>query len=166
MEDRPISQTITIQGVVIDFPSSGDSPNWAQAVDQFAVAVQNALGAFVGPFDVPPQTYIMTSNANSNVDLPNLSFPTANVQGALIAYSVYRNTSSTTATETGQIIINYNSTFGTGLKWEVSREYVGDAQVTFNVTDVGQVQFSCALFTGTGHTGFITYQAKAVLQNS
>lgn len=107
----------------------------------------------------------MTSNANTNVDLPNLSFPTANVQGAIISYSVYRNTAApTTITETGTLMINYNSTFGSGLKWEISREYIGDAQVTFNVTDVGQVQFSSALISGSGHNGKIVYQAKAILQ--
>lgn len=160
-----MATNISIQGTTIEFPTSGQSPNWAPALVDFAKAVEAALGTVVGPFDVPQQIYIMTSNANSNVDLPNLSFPTANVQGAQIFYSVYRNTSTETITETGFFVVNYNSTAAPGLKWEISREYIGDAQVTFNITDVGQVQFSSSLITGTGHNGKIIYQAKAVLQN-
>lgn len=158
--------TINIQGTIINFPDSGSSPNWAQPIIDFAKAVEGALGSFVGPFDIPPQIYIMTSNANSNVDLPNLSFPTANVQGAFINYSVFRNTSTQTITETGSFMVNYNPTAGVGAKWEISREYIGNAQIQFNITDVGQVQFSTSLITGTGHVGRITYQAKSILQNS
>lgn len=161
-----MSIPITIQGTIINFPSSGESPNWSQPIIDFAKATEAALNSFVGPFDIPPQIYIMTSNANSNVDLPNLSFPTANVQGAVINYSVFRNTTAETITETGSLLVNYNSTAGVGLKWEISREYIGNANVTFNITDVGQVQFSSTLIAGSGHNGNITYQAKAILANS
>lgn len=161
-----MSIPINIQGTIIDFPSSGESPNYAQPIIDFAKAVEGALNSFVGPFDIPPQIFIMTSNANTNVDLPNLSFPTASVQGAIISYSVYRNTTVETITETGTLMVNYNSTAGVGLKWEISREYIGDAQVTFNITDVGQVQFSSALIPGTSHDGKVIYQAKAILSGN
>ena len=161
-----MSIPITIQGTIINFPTSGESPNWSQPIIDFAKATEAALNSFVGPFDIPPQIYIMTSNANNNVDLPNLSFPTANVQGAIISYSVYRKTTVEEVTETGTLLVNYNSSAGVGLKWEISREYIGDANVTFNITDVGQVQFSSALIAGTSHDGRVTYQAKAILQNA
>ena len=166
LEGNPISIPIIIQGTIINYPTSGSDPNWSQAMVDFAIAVQNALGSFVGPYDVPPQTFTMTSNAYSNEPLPNLSFPTATVQGAVISYSVYRNSTTETPTETGTIMINYNPLAGAGLKWEVSREYIGDGKVTFNVTDVGQVEFSSTTLSGTYNTGYLTYQAKAVLQNS
>lgn len=159
---------INIQNTVINFPASGDSPNWSPAVIQFALAVEAALASFVGPFDIPPQVFVMTSNANNNVNLPNLAFPTSTVRGAIISYSVFRNTTGSgamTISETGEIYVNYNPTSGVGQKWEINRDYIGDAKVTFNVTDVGQVQFSSALITGISHTGEITYQAKSILQS-
>lgn len=154
---------INIQGTIIEFPSSGASPNWAPAVIQFAQAVESALSAVVGPFDIPPQIYVMTSNANTNVSVPNLSFPTSNVRGAFIRYSVFRTTSGTTVSESGTITTTYNPDGTVGNKWQITREYVGDAQVTFNITDVGQVQFSSVLLAGTGHSGKITYTAQALL---
>lgn len=107
----------------------------------------------------------MSSNVNTNIDLPNLSFPTSTVRGAFISYAVYRNTSTTTVTESGNLIVNYNPTAAIGQKWEISNDFIGDANVSFNITDVGQVQFSSTLLAGTGHNGTITYQAKAVLQS-
>lgn len=154
---------VNIQGTNINFPNSGDSPNWSAAVDQFAVAVAAALASFVGPADIPPQTYVMVSNANTNVSLPNLSFSTTTVQGAIINYSVYRNTNINTATETGEIIINYNATNPVNNKWEISREHAGDSFVTISITDVGQVQFSSPALAGTSFNGKITYQARAIL---
>lgn len=160
-----MSVPVSIQGTIVNFPSSGQSPNWAPAVIQFAQLVAAALAFSVGPFDIPPQTFVMTSNVNNNVDLPNLSFPTTQVQGAAISYSVFRSTSSVVATETGNILVNFNSSSAVGAKWEISRDYIGNASTTFNITDVGQVQFSTTLLTGTSHQGKVTYQARAILKN-
>jgi len=160
-----MSVPINIQGTIVNFPSSGQSPNYAPAVIQFAQLVAAALAFSVGAFDIPPQTFVMSSNVNNNVSLPNLSFPTTQVQGAIIGYSVFRSTSSVVATETGNIIVNFNSSFPVGQKWEISRDYIGNASITFNITDTGQIQFSTTLLAGTGHQGKVTYQAKAILKN-
>ena len=160
-----MSIPINIQGTTDTFPSSGESPNWAPAIIQFAQLVSAALAFSVGPFDIPPQTFVMTSNVNNNVPLPNLSFPTTQVQGAIIDYSVSRSTNSVVVSETGSMVINYNSSFPVGKKWEISQDYVGGSQTTFNITDVGQIQFSTTLIAGTSHQGKITYQAKAILNS-
>jgi len=160
-----MSIPITIGGIIINFPSSGQSPNWAPAVIQFAQAVESVLSGISGQFDIAPQIYVMSSNANSNVDIPNLSFPTTNVRGAFIKYAVFRQTDSNTVSETGNIIINYNPDNPVSNKWNITRDYDGDALVTFSVTDVGQVQFSSALLAGSNHQGGITYSAQALLNS-
>lgn len=162
-EDNPISTPVTINGTTIQFPTSGDSPSWAPAVTEFAQLTEAALNSFVGPFDIPPQIFIMTANANTNVNLPNLAFPTSTVRGAIISYSVFRSTDTVTATETGTVVVNYNPTNPVGNKWEISTDFVGNSQTIFNITDVGQVQFSTTLISGVNYTGSCTYQAKAVL---
>lgn len=158
-----MSIPITVNGTIVNFPSSGDSPNWAPAVIQFAELVSQALAFSVGAFDIPPQTFVMTANVNNNVSLPNLSFPTTQVSGAIIEYSVLRSTNTTVVSQTGEIIINYNSSFPTGQKWEINDEHIGMGQTIFTITDTGQVQFSTTLITGINYSGIITYQAKAIL---
>lgn len=160
-----MSIPIIIQGTTVNFPASGDSPNWAPAVIQFAQLVSAALSFFVGPFDIPPQTFVMVANVNNNVNLPNLSFPTTQVKGAIISYSVFRSTNTNTVSETGTIYVNYNPTFPVNQKWEINKDFIGNANITFNITDVGQIQFSTTSLAGTSFAGSITYQAKAILKN-
>jgi hypothetical protein len=158
-----MSIPITVSGTTVNFPSSGDSPNWSPAIIQFAQLVAAALQFSFGPFDIPPQTFDITSDVNNNVILPNLSFPTTQVNGALIQFSVSRVSSTTTVTETGLMVIDYNPTFPTNEKWQISVDYAGEAQITFTVTDVGQVLFSTTSLPGSFVSGAITYQAQAIL---
>lgn len=158
---------ITIQGTVISFPSSGESPNWAPALIQFAQAVEDALQGLVGAGDISPQSYTMVSNTNTDVAIPGFQFSTTQIRGANIRYTVYRtNTvpSSTVVAEKGDLEIVYNPQNPVNFKWEISREYVGDAQVTFSIDDTGQVKFSSdAVGSGT-HTGVIKFAAVSLLQ--
>lgn len=157
---------IVIQGKQIEFPDSGNEPNWAPAVIEFAQAVESALAGAVGDFDVTPQTFDFDSeNPGSLIDIPNLSFPTDQVRSAIITYAVHRTTDSTEVTEGGQLLIVYNASNSASNKWEPQREFTGDASITFTVTDVGQVQLNTIALAGTSHTGRISYSAKALKQS-
>jgi hypothetical protein len=163
---------IVIQGTTINFPDSGESPNWADAVIAFAEAVEVALEGATGTYDVSPQSYtIDLFNNVSNQNIPGLTFPTSQVRAAnLIRYAVYRTSSLQVAYESGTMIAVYNSNGGS---WEMTRDYVGDGKIAFNITNTGQVQFSTATtsgttaapLTGTGHTGKIIFAAQALLQS-
>lgn len=158
--------TITIQGTIIDFPNSGASPNWAPAVIEFAQAVEEAIASAIGEFDVPPQVLtIDSSNPASNVDITALNFPTSDVRGVDIFYSVFRETDSTSAVESGTMTIVYNSDGSIGNKWELTREYTGPgAEIEFNITDTGQVQYTTTALSGINHIGRISFYARSLPQ--
>lgn len=162
---------ITIQNTTIAFPDSGTSPNWAAAVIQFAQAVASALTVSVGNFDIAPQNYAIDAyNAVSNQPIPALQFPTSQVRAAIVRYSVYRTSSTQVAYESGLMLAVYNSS---GATWELTREYVGDGKIAFNITNTGQFQFStnatngttAASLTGINHAGKIIFAAQALLQS-
>ncbi len=154
-----MSTTITINGTPIVFPTSGSSPDWAPAVDKFAIAVQDALAGVVGAGDVSPQVFVIDSyNPGTNIDLPSLSFSTSVVRAAFIKYAVQRTTDSTSAYEAGQLMIVYN-----GSTWEVGQQYVANGEISFSVTNVGQVQFTTNTLAGINHAGKISYSATALL---
>jgi len=138
--------TITINSQQIDFPNSSASPDWSPAVIQFAQAVEAALSTAVNAFDVAPQTFNIDSyNSASNVNIPNLSFPTSAVRAVFIHYSIFRTTSSANADEAGDMIAVYNPNNPSGKLWSITQGNVtsgtGGAQLSFNVTDSGQFQF-------------------------
>lgn len=159
--------TLTINGQIIDFPDSAASPNWSEAVIQFAQAVEGALALVGGTYDVSPQAFTIDAyNTASNVDIPALSFPTSAVRAVFIRYSVYRTTDSTSAYEAGDMITMYNPNNGSGLKWTLSEgnRTGSGAQITFNITDTGQFQFSTTALSGSNHAGKIVFEARSLEQ--
>jgi len=161
---------INIQGTIIDFPDSAASPNWAEAVDQFAEAVEAALSTVVGAYDVAPQALIIDAyNSATNVPIAALSFPISTVRSAFIRYSVYRTTTSDLAGEAGEISIFYNPNGPVGNKWELSQVLTSgipdNGRITFNITDVGQIEFSTTALSGSNHTGKLTFVAQSILQS-
>jgi hypothetical protein len=160
--------TLTINGTVIDFPDSSASPNWAPAIIAFAEAVEGALALSGGTYDVTPQSFTIDSyNAASNIDIPALAFPTSAVRSAFIRYSVYRSTDSNSAYEAGDMIIVYNANNSSGHKWALSQGNItgSGAQITFNVTDAGQIQFSTTSISGSNHVGKIGFEARSLEQS-
>jgi hypothetical protein len=164
-----MSNTIVVQGTPIDFPSSAQDPNWAPPVIQFAETVADALEGIVGQADISPQNFIIDgagfNPTPSPENIPGLQFSTAIVRSAQIRYSVYRTATAptTTAYEAGTITIIYNPSNSVTEKWELSRQYVGDAQIDFSITDTGQLQFETTQIGTTNHVGTIGFAAQAIL---
>lgn len=157
---------VTIQGTVIEFPNSGSAPNYAPPLIQFAEAVEDALSGVVGTYDVSARSFTIDSVPNATAtDVPSLAFPTSEVRGAYVKYTIYRTTNSADAAETGTLMLIYNPNNSSNEKWEVVREAVGDGQVTFSCTDTGQVQVTLTALSGTGHTGKLNYSAQAIQQS-
>lgn len=162
--------TIIIKGTPIAFPDSGASPNWAPAVIEAVEALTDAVNSVTATFDVPPQVQnIDANNSSNNVNIANLNFPATDVRAATIYYSVYRKTQDSgppdgqEVTEAGQLEISYNASRPVTQKWELVRTGQSDAMIDFNITDLGQIQFSTTALTGINHTGIISFRAIAIL---
>lgn len=161
-----MSKTITIGSTTIDVATSGEAPNWAPGINAFIDATAAALNTVSGPFDVPNQVInIDSANPGSpNTDISPLNFPVTSVRAAFIKYSVFRSTSTTVAYEAGNISIVYNPSNPIGNKWEILQDFAGDGQISFNVTDTGQIQYTAIALAGAGHTGRLTIVAQSLLQ--
>lgn len=159
--------TITISGQVIDIPSSGQSPNWSEGVIEAFQAIEAALESVSGPFDVPPQVQPLDSyNPGTDIALQNAEFPTSDVRSVELIYSVFRQTTTTTVYEQGTLKAIYSPDNPVSQKWEVVRFGGGDGQIDFTFQDTGTVVFSTTTIGGSNHTGFVTFTAKALLQNA
>lgn len=161
---------IIIKGNIIDIPNSGASPQWSPAIIEAFQAIADAVNVFTGTFDVAPQTKAIDAyNPGSNIDIDNLIFPPTDVRSATIYYTIYRKTVNSgppdgvELAEAGTLEIVYNDSRPSGQKWEIGRMGIGDAKIDFNVTDLGQVQFTTQTITGLNHTGIVSYRALSIL---
>lgn len=165
--------SITIGSTIIDFPSSAQEQNWAPNVIEFAQAVEDALSALIGPFDIGVRImniddyaadaspgFIQVTDAVKPLEFPTATFPGLGVRSAIVTYAVYRKTSLETRTETGTLTLLYNDSN----TWEIQRDYIGDANCYFQVTSSGRVEIKLDALTGTDVNGRVTYQAKALVQ--
>lgn len=162
--------TITIKGTEINLPESGSSPNWAPAIIEAFEALAEAVNSISATFDVAPQAQnIDANNSSTNVDLDNLNFPSSEVRAATIYYTVFRMTQNSgppdaqEVTEAGTLEISYNASRPSTQKWEMVRSGQSDGMISFNVTDLGQIQFSTTPLTGINHTGIVSYRAISIL---
>ncbi len=158
--------TITIAGTPIAYPNTGQAPVNSEAQIQFAQAVEAALSGLISTGDVAKQTFTLDSSHNPAVDvtLTGLSFSTAVVRAGFVRYSVYRETDSTSVYEAGEMTVIYNANNPTSQKWELQRESVGDAEITFTISDAGQFSFSTEAIAGASHTGAISFVGQALEQ--
>lgn len=155
---------ITINGTPINVPNTAQSPDWSEGIIQAFQAIEAALAAVIGTYDVPPQTFTIDAyNPGTDVDIPALSFPTDAVRAVFVRYMVYRATDSTEVDEQGELNALYNTDSGT---WDFSRRYTGDAQITFSISNDGQVSFTTTSIAGSNHNGFITFTAQALENES
>lgn len=157
---------IQIGDQVIPFPNTSASPIWSEAVIQFAEAVAAALSGIFGTGDIARQAFNLDASHNpaSNVTLTGLSFSSSIVRAGFVRYAVFRTTTTNTVYEAGELTAVYNPDGTPGSKWELQREYVGDASITFSIDDAGQFSFSTTTIPGANQTGKISFVAQALLQ--
>jgi len=161
---------LIIKGTPVELPESGQSPNWAPGIIEAIQALAEAVNSISGTYDVAPQVQdISDFPQNNKIDINNLVFPSEEVRAATIFYSVFRKTQPTEfesgeeLTEAGTLQIVYNEGNDPGLKWEIQREFIGDAKIEFSIDDLGQVEFTTNQMTGTPHEGILSYRAISIL---
>lgn len=158
-----MSVIITIQGTPIEFPSTGESPNWAPAVIEFAQATEDALNAAVGLADIPPTVIPLPNTTVGFIPVTDLEFSNSIVRAGYITYAIIRKSTTTTLTEAGNIVVVYN-----GSVWTLTRDYVGDADCQFDITSGGNITINIPnAISGTydSANSNISFSATAVLQS-
>jgi hypothetical protein len=122
-----MSTKIQIGTEIITFPTSGTDANWAEAVDQFAIAVAEQLSLINTANDVAP-TVLLVPNGGV-LDLSSAIFPSGTAAGKVrsfvLTYAIYKASTGVGAevkVESGTFSGVYSTTAG----WITQREFVGD----------------------------------------
>lgn len=157
-----MSVNINIKGTPITFPSTGESPNWAPSIIEFAEATAQAINAAVGPYDVPPTVIdIEAANIGTTFNINELSFSTAVVRSVVISYSIILNKAVGTNSESGTVYGYYD--VNNTPNWTVTRDYIGETYSTINIANDGDVELTIS--GSYGYTsGKMSFSAKALEQ--
>ncbi len=156
-----MSTSVTINGSDYLIPEQGQNPPWGEDLNSLLDAMVELLNASSSSTDISTTLFTIANNTASVANVIGLSFDTTQVRSGIISYSVYRSTSTTELSESGQMYITYKSTAGT---WELAQYLVGSSGVTFTITSGGQIQYVSSNLGGTGYTGKMKFNAKTFIQ--
>lgn len=152
-------KSLTIGSETYDFPVAGENSGWGENVTDWAEAVTDALSSVQGPADILTTTANILNNQTSFVNINSFSFSTATVKAFTAKYYVKRSltTPATVKVESGTIEGNYD-----GSSWQISIQNTGEADIEFNITVSGQIQYKSDNMVGSGYSGSITFKATSI----
>jgi hypothetical protein len=164
-----MARQFTIRNKTFNYPSPGESPGWGEDATDWAEEVTDVLSTLSSAGDIPVTSATILNNQSSAANVPGLLFDPSVVRGAEIPYTITRtgtvSAAPVTLVEKGQIQIVYN-----GSSWELVRASVGDAEVTFSITNAGQFQYvSNDISSGAGVTGYsgnVKFEASTIISQN
>lgn len=160
-----MSLPLVVNGITFLFPQNRDSPSWGNEVTDWATAVTAALNNVAGAGDIVQTAAVINNGQSSPINVTGLSFDAGTVRGAIVEYTVYRNTTGSGATErveVGTLYLAYKTVAAT---WELTQQYgSGPSGVTFSINSSGQVVYTSDTQTGSSHTGTVHFRARAFSQ--
>ena len=157
---------LTITGNTFQYPTSGDDPGWGADATDWAAAITDVLNTIISANDIITTSYIINNNVSVVTDVNRLFFDPSSVRAANITYSIYRISTASPSgnTETGTIYLTFDNSAAVNNKWLLGQQKVGDAGVSFSITDAGQVQYKSTDINTTGYSGTIKFNAKTLGQ--
>lgn len=159
-------KTLTVNNTDFLYPIAGEDPGWGEEATGWAEEVTDVLSDLQTPGDILQSTFGIPLSGSGDVN--GLLLGTSVVRSAKIDYSLYRiSTASPSGTvETGTMIAVYDNAAGSGSKWILTHQYQGNAYVTFDITDAGQVTYvsDAGPHSAPGYSGIMKFRAKALNQ--
>ena len=150
-----MSRILTVLGTPYNYPDTGDT-RWGDDASEWAQAVTDVVSTLAPPGFIPLTSFDVLDNVSSFADVEGALFDSTVVQSFAMRYSVTRSDGSVQYTESGVIEGVFN-----GTDWDYNINLIGDAQVEFQVTAGGQVQYTSSSLGGT-YTGTMGFSATVL----
>ena len=133
-----MSKTVQIGSNVYTIPEEGENPGWGEDLTAYLEGIADALANVQGPNDILITSASLNNNQSTFANVAGLQFNTAQVQAIEVKYLVIReyDAGATTVVESGTITGNYD-----GSTFFITTNHIGDAGMTFDITNTGQVQY-------------------------
>jgi hypothetical protein len=141
--------TLTIAGIAYQYPTVGEE-GWGEEATNWAQGVTNLLNVVTAAGDISPTTVTINNNVTTFTSITNLTFDTAVIKGAFIEYNVLRSTSSDNSSETGMMVLSFNSA-DSAASGSITNISVA-SQAVITSTSHGLSDGDCIVVTGSNST--------------
>lgn len=149
---------LTIGTDEYEFPLEGENAGYGSEITDWAEAVTGSLSTVERPGDIINKTGIIVDNQVDFIAIPEFSFSSAIVASFESKYLIERTSSAGSKREFGHI-----DGYHDGSDWVISIRSVGNANVDFDITPIGQVRYKTnESLGGTSYNGFIKFEAKVI----
>jgi len=161
-----MARNLIVDNTTYVYPDPGEDPGWGESASDWAEAVTDVLASLLSSGDILETTFNVANNISSPTNVTGLAFNTGTVRSAVITYSIYRVSSTTTSgkAETGTLYIVYDNSASSGNKFLLTQEATGNSGVTFDITDAGQFTYISTDIGATSYSGTMRFTAKALGQ--
>lgn len=159
-----MSVPIVIAGTTFNYPTSGESPNWAEEASAFAVAVGEVLNTLLAPGDILQTSFTINNNISSETNINGLLFDSGVVRAANITYSIYRTSSLNPSgfAETGSVFIIFDDSAIDDNKWKMTQNSNGDSKVILSIDHNGQFKYKSNDIGSADYSGVIKFSARTL----
>lgn len=152
-----MSRPLTIGNSTFNFPDAGDPAGWGGEATDAIDALVAEVAKLRGPNDIASDPSFALGDGTTG-NIIGMFFDPVVVRGATVNYAVYRETGGVDLSEYGTINLNIRTDAPTNEKITFIQNSVGDAGITFSITDTGQFTYET---TSIGATGLIYFSGKA-----
>lgn len=159
-----MSVPIVIAGTTFNYPTSGESPNWAEEASAFAVAVGEVLNTLLAPGDILQTSFEIGNNVGIETNVNGLLFDSGVVRAANISYSIYRTSTENPSgnVESGMIYIVFDDSAIDANKWLMTQTVTGTSGVILSIDHNGQFKFTSNDIGSTDYSGMMTFSARVL----
>lgn len=135
--------------------------NWWNVLRLAGIALENFVGIDSGVV-IPTTSFTVANNQASAANVTGLSFDGTVSRSFEVSAWVYRNTTSTGATELAENVKLYGIYSAVAGTWEMAQEGAGTSGVLFTITNAGQVQYTSSNITGTASHSSMKFRATTI----
>jgi hypothetical protein len=161
-----MARNLTVNNTTYKYPEQGEDPKWGENAVDWAEAVTSVLATVIGAGDILSSSFTVANNISSDTAVTNLAFDPSTVRSAIVEYDIHRVTDSSTSgnSESGLILLEYDTNASSGNKWLMTQFSNGNAGVTFDMGDDGQMDYQSTNISGSNYAGSMHFRARTYQQ--
>ena len=158
--------SVTINNKTFNIPVAGQDPGWGEDTTSWILEINSLVSSLFGAGDIVESSSNIANNQTTSQNVIALLFDPSIIRAAVVEYSVYRVSDETPSgtVETGTLELVYDNNASGGSKWQLAREFVGDANISIDITDAGQLTYQSGNIGSTNYSGVIKFKARALSQ--